>query len=145
MDEYADSFLIDTFLEQAIYLKAEPKKALKSRDHGLVNILDGANFLYAYASSYKEFISCKIRKEFYNRSIIDSKRINKAVRQAIVAQLPNVVKTEAASFAIAISPNNFTPIDETFLNKEWRDNAFKIFKKDIVEIDRKTEEDVIIS
>lgn len=140
--KHEESFVMESFLEQALFIKVEPKKSVRSRDHGLVNILDGAGFLYAYAVSYKVFISYKIRKEFHKRDIIDNKRVNRAIRQATVRNMPNLVKTQAASFAIAISPNNISEVNEQFLNKEWRENAFSVFKRDVVDIDKKNEKEV---
>lgn len=142
LKDYQETFLMESFLSHAIYIKAEPNKKTKSKNHGLVDVVDCADFLYGYGNSYKALLVYEVRREFQNRDIVDEKRVRKATKQVVDASLLNLVKSKAASFAIALSPNNITVIDESFLNKQWRDGVFQLFKRDVVTIDQKTEEEV---
>jgi hypothetical protein len=140
--QFKESFLIESFLEKAVFAKAEPSELNAHKNHNLVSVIGSANLLWSYGTSYKGYLNNEVRREFYLRGIYDNKRIQKAVRQVVRASQLNVVKSEAASFAVAFSPNNITSVDEGFLNKDWRDKVFNQFKNDVIDIDKMSEVEV---
>lgn len=137
--QFENTYAKEIFLESSLFIKASPAK---NNNLGLVGILDGADFLYGIGSSFKGLIEHEATNEFVKRGIADSKRINKATTALVKLMQPNLVEVKAASFAIAISPNSFIEVGEQFLNKEWRDNLFKKFKTEIIEIDKKSSEEI---
>jgi hypothetical protein len=142
ISNYEESYLMEVLLDQAVFMKAEPSEKNKSKNHGLVDAVQGGNFLQGFGKSYNGMLAYSTRKEFQLRTIVDEKRVRKAIKQVIDSYPLNMVKTEAASFAVALSPNNITVVDEFFLNKEWRDSVFNQFKRDVINIDNKTEDEI---
>ena len=136
---FEDNYAKVVFMDSSLYMKAQPAKR---ENLNLVGILDGADFLYGLGNSFKGLIEYETTKEFVKRGIADSKRIDKATTALVRSMQPNIINAEAASFAIAISPNSFTDVGVDFLNKKWRDQLFMKFKTDIIEIDKKNSDDI---
>jgi len=136
---YEESYLKETFLEAAMYVKAEPRNSkIRPATLGLVRLLDASDLLLGYGKSFKGLVEYKVAKKFVEQSITDIKRIRNATIQVLNVFQPNILKTEIKSFSVAFSPNSFTPVNESFLDKTWKDDLFKTFKEDIIEIDKKS-------
>lgn len=128
------------FMDSSLFIKAEP--AVQGTNSNLVGVLDSADFLYGLGKSFKGLIQVEAGREFLKRGISDSNRIKRATTALVKSMQPNVVEAKAASFAIALCPNSYTNVSEEFLDKNWRDSIFNRFKTDIIEIDKKSAEEI---
>jgi hypothetical protein len=136
---YEESAVRELFKSQAVYLKAKPKSTLS---HGLVSAVDGGNLLLAFGNSFNALVEVSVKNAFIERKIVSKKRIKNATDIFLKDFQQNIVISEAASFAIAITPNDFVQTKESFLNREWKQSLFEKFKNEVIAIDIKTSSEI---
>lgn len=132
---------INLFLANGVFMKAESKE--KSKNYGLVKATDASNVLGAVGISWDKKVEKEVEDKFISVGITNSKRINKAKTEAAQLYTMDVARLKVASFAVALYPNPIINITENaLLNKEWLLKVLKEFKEEVIEIDKKSNEEV---
>ena len=127
-----DEYFIETIQEKAIYFKVEPKN-LKSST--VVGVFGATEFLNAMGTSFINFMEYSVIKDFGDKLSGDLKRLNAIIRALKEDMEPKIVDTSISSFAVAIGPNNNIKSPNDLINIDWKEQLFRNFKENVVELD----------
>lgn len=129
------------FLSNALYMKAENKE--KSKDTGLVRALDASELLGAVGRSWINMIEQGVEDKCLEVGVSNPARVNKAKKEVVELYPLDVARLKVASFAVALCPNPLINLEENkILTKEWLLKLLKEFKDNIIQIDKKNEDQV---